>query len=298
MPKSCQTNCIQKGNLGSVVVEQLVDAGFIVTVLTRNAGSVTGLPQGVKISEVDYSSPESLEAALRGNDVAISTMGMGALPVQKPVIDACIKAGVRRFIPNDFGSFTSDPKAQEVLPFLAGFGGVHKYLAEKAEAGVLEWTHFSTGGFLENFVQMPSIVDFQNRKAVLYNYGNHPLSVTRRASVGKAMAAALAKPDTTKNRDLFIHDALISQAKLVAIGKRVVKGEWTETYLDGNAEYKMALEAQQNGDFSQMSILRLLSAALLTGQFAGAYLTVDNDMLGLGYLSDEKLEATIATLVG
>ncbi len=105
-------NSQKKGLLGSAVVDQLAAAGFAVTVLTRNRSSLKDLPSGIEAVEVDYNSVESLANALRGQDVIVTTTSAEALSNQKPIIDAAIAAGVKRFIPSDFGSFTHDPEAQ------------------------------------------------------------------------------------------------------------------------------------------------------------------------------------------
>lgn len=71
----------QKGFLGSAVLDPLVKAGFDVTVLTRCRSSVEGVPVGVAVVEVDYTSIDSLEHALRGHDAVVSTVTSAAFMV-------------------------------------------------------------------------------------------------------------------------------------------------------------------------------------------------------------------------
>ncbi|KAK9646728.1 hypothetical protein HCH54_005460 [Aspergillus fumigatus] len=70
-----------KGFLGSAVLDPLVKAGFDVTVLTRCRSSVEGVPVGVAVVEVDYTSIDSLEHALRGHDAVVSTVTSAAFMV-------------------------------------------------------------------------------------------------------------------------------------------------------------------------------------------------------------------------
>lgn len=85
----------QKGFLGSAVLDQLVKAGFDVTVLTQCRSSVEGVPVRVAVVKVDYTSINSLEHALRGHDAVVSTVNSAAFMVQPPAIDASIRAGVK-----------------------------------------------------------------------------------------------------------------------------------------------------------------------------------------------------------
>lgn len=59
--------------------------------------------KGIAIHPVDYASPESLQAALKGAQVVISGLRDEGLNVQPAVARAAKKAGVRLFIPSEFG---------------------------------------------------------------------------------------------------------------------------------------------------------------------------------------------------
>ena len=289
-------NLSKKGLLGSAVVDQLASAGFAVTVLTRDSKALKGLPEGVQAVDVDYTSVESLTAALRGQDAAVCTLGTTAVTNQRTIIDAAIAAGVKRYIPSDFGSFTSDTAAQAVMPFLASLTEIRKYLAEKAQEGALEYTAFATGAFLELVLAMPFAADLTKRSVRYHDDGKHLFSTSSIVTIGKAVAAALKTPEATKNRALFVHDTVISQYKLVALAKKYAPEGWTETRVDGETEYQEAREAQSKAGPSLEATYRLLGAALLGGKFAGAYTSVDNASLGLGTLSDADLETKIASL--
>ncbi|KAK9575912.1 hypothetical protein V6Z93_010601 [Aspergillus fumigatus] len=126
-----------KGFLASAVLDQLVKAGFDVTVLTRSRSSIQGVPAGVAVLEVDYTSTDSLEHALRGHDAVVSTVNSAVYMIQQPAIDASIRAGVKRFIPADFGALTIAPEAQD-LPVHARPVEIQNYLKEKARLGELE----------------------------------------------------------------------------------------------------------------------------------------------------------------
>jgi len=58
------------------------------------------------VTPVDYSNPESIKGALSGVDVVISTISGTALEVQGKIAEAAKEAGVKLFIPSDFGNVT------------------------------------------------------------------------------------------------------------------------------------------------------------------------------------------------
>ena len=52
---------------------------------------------------VDYSDKESIKSALAGIDVVISTIARVALEVQGGIVEAAKEAGVKLFVPSEFG---------------------------------------------------------------------------------------------------------------------------------------------------------------------------------------------------
>jgi uncharacterized protein YbjT (DUF2867 family) len=97
----------------------LLAAGFEVTVLTRE-GSTHSFPASVAVKHVDYDSLDSLVNALQGQDAVVSTLGSIALQEQQLLlVEAAVKAHVKRFIPSEFGSNTVNPKAAKLPVFAA-----------------------------------------------------------------------------------------------------------------------------------------------------------------------------------
>ncbi|GFF56620.1 hypothetical protein IFM61392_06607 [Aspergillus lentulus] len=280
-----------KGFLGSAVLDQLIKSGFSVTVLTRSRSSIQEVPAGVEVVEVDYASADSLEQALRGHDAVVSTINSAAFMIQKPAIDASIRAGVKRFIPADFGALTTAPEAQD-LPVHARPVEIQDYLKEKAELGELEYTILAVGLFLEYVVSSPFVVDRVNRTAVLYDGGEHPFSTTSVASIGKAVAGALKNADATRNRVLHVHDMVLTQKKVLALAKKYnpPAEAWTESDVDAEAELADMVNQISEKGMEMPLVLGLLKAAVFSGKYPSAYKKVDNELLGLGITNEEVLE--------
>lgn len=248
---------------------------------------------------VDYSSVDSLTSAFRGQDVVVSTMNIRGLLNQKTIIDASIKAGVKRYIPSDFGSFTTDPRAHRDLPGVMGpMAAIQKYLAEKAEAGEIEYTVFSIGAFTEFLVQYPVAFDFANKTAELSDGGRHRLSTTSLAAIGKAIVGALRNPEPTKNRNLRVHELAVSQAQLLALAKKFSPpgAEWKETTVDSEQIFANALRALEEDPHDEGKILGVIKAGLFSGRYSAAYDKVDNELVGLPLLTEADLEAKFAAV--
>ena len=69
-------------------------------------GSKTTIDGDVKVIPVDYSNKESIKDALIGIDVVISTVPPTALGVQLGIAEAAKEAGVKLFVPSEFGGVT------------------------------------------------------------------------------------------------------------------------------------------------------------------------------------------------
>lgn len=284
--------------LGSAILPQLLEKGFEVTLLTRSKSSVKDLPLGVHVVEVDYSSLSSLTEALKGKDVAICTITSTAIPEQKVIIDAAIQAGVKRFIPADFGALSTDPSAKD-LPIHIPTVQIRQYLAEKAQEGQIEYTVFSTGLFLELIFSFPFVFDYANRKVELVDNGENPFSVSTVASIAKAVSNLLKNPEGTKNRIIFIHDMTVTQAQLVRLVKKHSSPEpaWTETKLDSAVELQKSLEGFARDGFNMENAAGLLRSALLGGKYASAYKKVENERFGLGLWTEKELDAFVASKI-
>jgi len=105
---------------------------------------------GVHTLKTDYT-VASLAPLLASShiDAVVSTLHGPALrEAQIALIDAAKAAGVKRFVPSEFGSDTTNPKVLEILGLLAEKKQAVDYLKTK-EGGGFEWTSLITGALLD-----------------------------------------------------------------------------------------------------------------------------------------------------
>jgi hypothetical protein len=138
------------GKLGPSILSAFTsDPHFNTTVLSRESSTST-FPLSVTIIKVSDTYPESeLLEAFKGKDAIISTIATSSAKQQELFIDIAIKAGVKRFVPSNFGSDVRNEKARVILPsFLKGKFDMVEYLKNKEKEG-LTWTSFVTGPFFD-----------------------------------------------------------------------------------------------------------------------------------------------------
>ncbi len=133
------------GNVGRSIVKALVDAKFNVSVFSRQ-DSPANVHESVAVITTDYS-PASLEKNLKGQDAVVCAIGPGpGVASQMEIIDAAVKAGVKRFIPSEFGGNTQTETSPDFVRLNGVKVQVIDHLKEVATANPgFSWTGLSTG---------------------------------------------------------------------------------------------------------------------------------------------------------
>ncbi|GAA5893289.1 hypothetical protein JCM5296_001661 [Sporobolomyces johnsonii] len=172
------------GSFGSFVLKELLASGLAVTVFTR-IGSNKTFDSRAKVASVDYSSPSSLEAALKGIDAVVSTLSdFGA---QRQLIHAAKSAGVKLFVPSEYGN-PSDQLTKEDHPILYGKKEAQETLKSVGLSAVLVWTGPFTDTVFSPFLGF----DLQHQKVSLVGKGDTPISFTTRIDTARFLAHYLS----------------------------------------------------------------------------------------------------------
>ncbi|KAI0343511.1 NAD-P-binding protein [Trametopsis cervina] len=156
------------GTLGAPVIEELLKAqaaGKISSVGLVTRSSTHPLSaKGVKILTVNYEDPSSLQTALSGVDVVLSTVGAEALALQSKLAQAAVKTGVKLFVPSEFGNPTESD-----IP--GPLGLKYQFRQELRKLG-LPYTAIYTGLFTNFIVSLPPIGwDLKNGKITIFGHG-------------------------------------------------------------------------------------------------------------------------------
>ncbi|KAI1483699.1 hypothetical protein K445DRAFT_13575 [Daldinia sp. EC12] len=280
-----------KGDLGGPVFEQLLNAGFQVTVLTRKGSNHTW-PSNATVKEIDYNSIDSLTEALQGQDAVVSTITTESISAQNNLIDAAVKAGVKRFIPSEFGSDTFNEKAAK-LPCYTPKIQIQEALKKAAAESSLTWTVVMNGAFLDWCIRVGFFADVKNRTIELPDGGNNLTSSTSLPTVGKAVVGVLRNFEQTKNRPVYVQETAISLKQIEDIFKKHLGPDgWKENITSLDEILEKALEENKKA-FSLNVFLSTLKVAIWGKEYGGHFQKLDNELLGIKQLSPAEVEAII-----
>lgn len=124
----------------------VADKSFQVTVLTRPTNT-SAFPEGVTVIRTVFEESK-LAKALEGQDAVVSCVGATGFQDQRVLIDAAIKARVKRFIPSEFSSNTMSAAVCKLVPVFEPKKAILGYLKEKESTG-LTWTGIAVGALFD-----------------------------------------------------------------------------------------------------------------------------------------------------
>jgi len=290
------------GNLGVCVLKALLDRDHVVTVLSRIGGNSSKLAKhpNLTIVEVDFDSTQSLVSVLQGVEVLISCLATLAIGSQNPLIDGAVAAGVKRFIPAEFGMDSQNPLCLK-LPVCAPKVATQEFLQEKVKSTqAFSYTGIANGLFLDWGLKMGFIVNPATHTAVLYNGGDIPFSTTNLDDVARAILGIIKNQDSTANRILYIHSAVTTQNKLIQHAKDTDGQEWKTNLMDTEMirqESYAELEKVKGGNI-QMAMDGFCVCAMWTPGYGGDFSNhLDNELVGVGYLSEDEVKAVVASFL-
>ncbi|KAK5126725.1 hypothetical protein LTR85_009659 [Meristemomyces frigidus] len=226
------------GLLGRPILEALLSAGFKVTVLKRQgSNSPDKYPESVAVARVPDDMPvEALTETLRGHDALVVAIKGSQTAVQTTLADASVRAGVRRFIPADFGSVdSSNQLTQQLVPLYKNKSELREYLMQVAKVNPsFSWTSLINGHFVDwdlNFVH----IFLKERRADVLNDGEKKSSMATLARVAEATVRVLQRPEQTENQMLYVQSFCVSQNEFVRAFEHATGEQWKVAKLDAES---------------------------------------------------------------
>ncbi|UKZ78359.1 hypothetical protein TrVFT333_006096 [Trichoderma virens FT-333] len=282
------------GYLGPAVVKAVKEAGFNVTVLLRASNSSEVNFDGVKIARIEYGSLDSLVDTLKGQDAVMSAMNHLYYDEQKALVEASDKAGVKRFLPSEYGLDVSIP-AIRAVPYLRAKDLIQDLLKESS----MTYTVLYTGPFLEwgldNF-----FVDYRNAVANVWNGGDISLGISTLADVGRAVVNSLLHSEETENKALYTSSAMTTQNEILsAIQEARPDLKHTIIHQDSKSSLAAAYEADKEGRSMEFEVVRDFLGSTIYGLEveAGVPYGRDNALLGIKMVTPEELRQLVISHV-
>jgi uncharacterized protein YbjT (DUF2867 family) len=234
------------GNVGRLVVDQLLESGVEVRALTNNP-SKANLPAGVEVAEGFIGRPDSVKDALIG----VERLYLAPHPkTAQAIVDLAVRAGVTRIV--DLSSSGADEE-KHGDPASWWFYAVER--AVESAAGV-EWTHLRPGEFMLNALTWADSISAEGVVRAAYGDASYaPLDLVDIAAVAaKALLEdghhgqkyAMTGPESLSKREKvrIIGGVLGREIRFVEISHVEARdqmlaqgyGEAADWLLDGDAQ--------------------------------------------------------------
>lgn len=282
------------GTVGPAVLDSLVKDGFTVTVLRRaSSKSPSDYPSGVKMAEVDDAfKVEDLVPIFKGQDAVVVTIKGTQVDIQKRLADAAVQAGVRRFIPADFGSVDSSSEhAQECVPLFKHKTELRSYLTKLAEESKEDftWSSVVCGHFFDWDPAFLHVWPKEKRAEIVKNL---KASYSTLAQVGRATSRILQRPEVTANRVLFVQSFCVTQLDIVQAFGRASDAEYEINWLDDESYERQQMIKRDEGDKEALENL-----VWLLGAVEGNWEMRDDFAMERLGLEDESLDEAAKAVV-
>ncbi|KAI1737620.1 NmrA-like family protein [Xylaria scruposa] len=221
------------GNFGAPITSALTSAGFDVTVISR-PDSASAFPTGLPVVRVDYSDVDALATALAGQDAVICVVGPGAIGAAKGMVDAAARAGVRRYIINDFGWGVNEKSLPEFKPLgesrQVAWNRAKEYAQRdegKEDGFTFTWTGITIGNPIDwALVKFPHMgFNVAERRATIYDAGTEEFTGTTLEGIGQSVVGVLQRPAETANRFVKVRSIQVSQNALFEAFQKATKEE-------------------------------------------------------------------------
>ncbi|MGW1374047.1 SDR family oxidoreductase [Streptomyces sp. NPDC002446] len=132
------------GNIGRSLVGRLLAEGVAVRALTRDPARAA-LPAGAEVVRADLTGTDDLTPLLAGADALFLNLAAGGEGAATALIDAAVKAGVRRIVLNSSMGVTDTPADE--TNFIAR---MHAALERAVRDSGLEWTFVRGANYAAN----------------------------------------------------------------------------------------------------------------------------------------------------
>ncbi|KAK3623212.1 hypothetical protein LTR22_024479 [Elasticomyces elasticus] len=215
------------GNLGPAILKALKDdARFSVSVLTRES-STSSFPRDVTVHSIPDSYPEEeIFKAFQHQDAVVSLIGMAHALQQLQLIEAAAKAGVKHFIPAEYGANKEVASKQAGPPNPDNKAKIIQLLKTKERSG-MAWTAIATGPFFDWGLQVGLLgFNLKAYEARPFEDGDVQWTGTTLPTVGLAVARVLERPSIGANQFIYVYSVRTSQNEILRELEKQTRRPW------------------------------------------------------------------------
>ncbi|KAF2220188.1 hypothetical protein BDZ85DRAFT_32838 [Elsinoe ampelina] len=289
------------GNVGAPILSHLLSSNHSVTVLHRPT-STSPLPSHPNLHPIPLpSSPTvtTLTPLLKNHDAVIIAIPLTSLDFHLDLATAAAHAGVKHYIPADFGSVDSGaPLSQKLVPLFGRKSAVRQRLTDLAgqHAG-FTWTALVNGHFFDWALKTDFMhFDVRGRKALVLGDGEQRMSLSTLARVAEATVRVLEMGAEgraeVRGRTLMVQSFCVTQWEVLRALEGVTGGRW-EVEREGVEGFVRREEGRRDRG-SKAAVEELVFAL---GVMEGDWTRREEFAMGLLGLEDEDLGEVVGRVV-
>ncbi|KAF2680267.1 isoflavone reductase family protein [Lentithecium fluviatile CBS 122367] len=203
-------------------------APYRISVLTQE-GQTPYLPSHTAPRSVEHKTSDftaaSLERAFAGRDVIISTVFGADYDLQASIINAAVAAGVKGFIPHEFGHDTINTKVQRRISGGAERAKVIEHLRANRS---IEWVAVAVGCVLDTALLAGNLgFDLEWQSSSINGSGEETFPAISLERVGVVIRRVIEHWETIKNQYIYATGVITSGNELVASLERTTASKWS-----------------------------------------------------------------------
>ncbi|ORX70538.1 NAD(P)-binding protein [Linderina pennispora] len=269
------------GTTGAFFIDEFKKNGqdFNVTLITRKESEDSTKAKFADtphftIRGVDYDDEADLATALTGQDAVLSILGLGSIGKQQlALVKAAAKAGVKYFIPSEFGSDFGVAAGESDIIFKP-----KEAVRQTIEESGLKHIYIITGLFSDFFVNSYYCWDLENFSVEIPGDGSQKSAFTSRADIAKFTVAILKRADEFADKTVRIAGYHLSFNDWVNQIEAAAGKKLTVTYSSiEDIEAKVAADIKVTGGWHSLGDQLRLIVAKDLGRLDLGGNTLDND---------------------
>ncbi|KAK2594477.1 hypothetical protein QQS21_007824 [Conoideocrella luteorostrata] len=291
------------GNVGSIITQGLLASSSFTVSILRRTNSSSASPTGVREIPVSPAlSLEELTAALKGQDAVVAAFPLKDVSEHLRLVEAAYNAGVRRYIPADYGSCdAASPQAQHHLKLYRDKTAVRVRCEELAKMAAQDatgsspftWTSIICGHFFDYGLRSGLLhFNIDEEKAQILDAGDVKASASTLTRVAEGVVRVLQRPDVTKNRAVYIQSFCPTQLEILASLERATGRKWHTQHLDSNAFLQRESKKLAGGDHEATEEI-----VFVLGTVDADWTRKEEFAMELLGLEDEDLDKVVARVV-
>lgn len=291
------------GTVGSVITRELVQAGCFDVSILRRSNSSSASPAGV--TEIPVSPAlelQELTRALSGQDAVVAAFPLKDVSEHLRLVEAAFNAGVRRYIPADYGSCdAASPQAQHHLRLYRDKTAVRTRCEELSQmaaedqtgASPFTWTSIICGHFFDYGLGSGLLhFNLDAERAQILDAGDIKASASTLRRVGESVVRVLQRHQDTRNRAVYVQSFCPTQLEILASLERATGNKWHTQHLDSNAFLERESKRLEAGDGEATEEI-----VFVLGTVDADWTRKDGFAMELLGLQDENLDQVVREVV-